>query len=430
MNGRVLVLVAGSVLFASSTSAQPGSSTQAAATCDQKLTAMRRARAAQPHGWFSNVLNKQHTEISDTWCRIFETTGSDRLFKAENFGRTLFTGEGFHPSVSSSLVPGSGFAAGLSFQADHALRSRPVRLSGGADARISTNQSWAFAGRFRMLGSDRDAGKYHINALIEFNKRHLAHLTDFGPGNSSQLAGEKAFALDSTGFGGAIEFPIPRGGFVSGGLAAMTFQPSVGPPTDYVVSSGELRWIYPVDARLSGYSAQVGASLRAFHETSGSPYSFRQTEVAWTNAYTPALLGTFRVIGLATLSSTGGRNSVPYYLQPTMGGSNLGGHAILRSFHDYRFRGPNALAVLFEHERPIFDPIGSFVFADLGQVSDTVSRFAWSRWHKSYGAGVSVRLGAVTIFKFFYAWGGGEGTRTTFTGGSDAFVPKLPRLVN
>jgi hypothetical protein len=38
---------------------------------------------------------------------------------------------------------------------------------------------------------------------------------------------------------------------------------------------------------------------------------------------------------------------------------------------------------------------------------------------------VTVRAGNVTVLRAFYAWGGGEGTRTTFAGTSDSFASLL-----
>src|SRR6185295_5637332 len=122
--------------------AQTVAAAPSAQTCDQKDADAKRAWASQPHGWLASVFHKEHRDIADSWCRIWEASGGrDRSFKAENFGRTLFTGDGIHPAVSSALVPGSGFAGGATFGVDRALASRPLRLSMSADVLASTNGS-------------------------------------------------------------------------------------------------------------------------------------------------------------------------------------------------------------------------------------------------------------------------------------------------
>lgn len=44
-----------------------------------------------------------------------------------------------------------------------------------------------------------------------------------------------------------------------------------------------------------------------------------------------------------------------------------------------------------------------------------------SAFHHSFGAGMTGRVGDVTVLRAFYAWGE-EGTPTTFTGSSDDFA--------
>jgi len=153
-------------------------------------------------------------------------------------------------------------------------------------------------------------------------------------------------------------------------------------------------------------------------------HSFRRLDLLWANAFTPnAAIGTFSATGFAALSYTGDGDAVPFYLQPTVGGTDQAGRAALRSYHDYRFRAPNALGIVIEHERAIKNVFGSLLFMDLGQVFDTPSRVRLNAFHKSFGAGITLRAGNTTVLRIFYAWGGGEGTRTTFSGGSGAFGP-------
>ena len=134
-----------------------------------------------------------------------------RSFKAENFGRMLFTGDGIHPAVASALVPGSGFAGGATFGGS-ALTSRHLRLSMSADALAATNGSWQAGGGLTLLGSARKRENDHNNAVIDIHHQHLAELTwHFGPSNDSVKTSQTAYALDKTIAAGQFVMPIGRG---------------------------------------------------------------------------------------------------------------------------------------------------------------------------------------------------------------------------
>jgi len=436
--------------LAAAQSPAPAATAQTVPTksCDQKANESKSSWAQRPHSSLANVFHAEKSDIADTWCRIWETTGADRRFKAGDFGRTLFTGDGVHPVVSSSLVPGSGLAGGANFSVGQNLSGRPMRLFETVDARFSTNGSQSFSGRLDILGSANRMDNRHNNASIVAAHQHLAELTYFGQGNDSNAGDESVFALDRTVVGGVFEAPLPGGFWVSGQLGGLwydqsgvagadapsidvRFPPGSGTPgidtsTGYLLYGGGLRWSYPVDAVTSGYATELAGTVRGYREMHDHPFSFALIDLAWTNRYVPnTTLGSFSVAALATFAAVPSGDSVPFYLQPTLGGTDLTGLSVLRSFSDYRFRAPNRLAIVVEHEHDIAGPVGSLLFADWGQVSEEASKFDLGSFHDSFGAGITVRVGNVTVLKAFFAWGGGEGTRTTFIGSSDNFASSL-----
>jgi hypothetical protein len=417
-------------------------------SCDTKARESKLGWAEHPHSDLANVFHAERSDIADTFCRIWETTGADRRFKAGDFGRTLFTGDGVHPVVSSSLVAGSGLAGGANFSVGQNLSGRPLRLSEVVDARFSTNGSQSFSGRLDVLGSGNRDNNRHNNASIVVAHQHLAELTYFGQGNGSNAADKSVFALDRTSVGGVIETPLPKGFWVHGQLGGLWVEqsgvsgadapsidvrfshtsgtPGLATSTGYLVSGGGLSWQYPLDAVTTGYAVEVAGTVRGYREMRDQPFSFALFDLAWTNRYTPSTtLGSFSLAALATFAALPSGNSVPFYLQPTLGGTDLNGVSVLRSFDDYRFRAPNRLAIVIEHEHEIAGPVGSLVFADMGQVSPDASKFDWGSFHDSFGVGITVRVGNVTVLRAVYAWGGGEGTRTTFIGSSDSFASSL-----
>jgi hypothetical protein len=73
------------------------------------------------------------------------------------------------------------------------------------------------------------------------------------------------------------------------------------------------------------------------------------------------------------VSNTDTGSTIPFYLQPTVGGSDINSEVSLRGFPNYRFRDRNVLVVQVEYSVPIADPVGLLLFYDAGQVGSTVS---------------------------------------------------------
>ena len=109
---------------------------------------------------------------------------------------------------------------------------------------------------------------------------------------------------------------------------------------------------------------------------------------------------------------------MPFYLMPTLGGADISGDSSLRSFHDYRFRAPHTFAAQIEYAHTIYDPIGAFGFFDAGTVGNRFSDLGGTVKH-SAGVGLTFRIGGLVFAELYYAFGGGEGTRFSFTGNTN-----------
>jgi len=113
------------------------------------------------------------------------------------------------------------------------------------------------------------------------------------------------------------------------------------------------------------------------------------------------------VRGWMVASETGAGQSVPFYLQPTLGG----GHS-LRSFSDFRFRDDNLLLANAEVRVAMFTHLDAVVFADAGNVAP--------RWRdldlnkQSFGAGLRFHTRRDTIGRADAAHGA-EGWRFTLS---------------
>jgi len=100
---------------------------------------------------------------------------------------------------------------------------------------------------------------------------------------------------------------------------------------------------------------------------------------------------------------------VPFYFQPTLGGSDVNGTPWLPSYNDYRFRAPNALLLREGLEHSIWGPIGFTFSADQGKVALARNGIAFTHLAHSFSAGVTLRAGGLPALSLTVAWGGPEG---------------------
>ena len=106
---------------------------------------------------------------------------------------------------------------------------------------------------------------------------------------------------------------------------------------------------------------------------------------------------------------------VPFYFQPTLGGSDINGAPSLSSYQDYRFRAPNILLLRESFEHSIWGPFGFTFMADQGKVALTRGDVGFDHLKHSFGAGLTLRGGGLPAVFLTFAWGGNEGTHTTGT---------------
>lgn len=123
--------------------------------------------------------------------------------------------------------------------------------------------------------------------------------------------------------------------------------------------------------------------------------------------------GTVGVRVFSALSMTPGGNIVPFYFQPTLGGSDINGNSSLPSYQDLRFRAPNVLLFRESFEHSIFSlPLGFALMADEGKVALRRGDLGPNPWLHSFSAGLTLRAGGFPQVYLLFSWGGNEGTHT------------------
>ena len=131
------------------------------------------------------------------------------------------------------------------------------------------------------------------------------------------------------------------------------------------------------------------------------------------------LEGSFNLRFVMNESFVSSGHAVPFYFQPTLGGSDINGAASLSSYRDYRFRAPNSILVRASFEHSLFDwPLGVTAMIDEGKVSNTRGNLDFTHLRHSYSAGLTLRAGGFPQVVILFSWGGNEGRHTTVNMGS------------
>lgn len=116
-----------------------------------------------------------------------------------------------------------------------------------------------------------------------------------------------------------------------------------------------------------------------------------------------------RVIALRgrVISSVGADGGdVPFYFQPTLGGSDS-----LRSYVDYRFRDRNVIVLNAEYRWEAFSGLDMALFSDWGKVATRHGNVDFGSLKRAYGLGLRFNTYKAVFLRCDIAAGGGEGMR-------------------
>ena len=132
--------------------------------------------------------------------------------------------------------------------------------------------------------------------------------------------------------------------------------------------------------------------------------------VSKTKDFTSSI--SFRLLLVESEAKAG--SAVPFYFDPTIGGSDLNNNAMLPSYPDYRFRAPNLVLMRGSFEQALGKlPIGLFFSVDAGKSALYRNDVDFSNLRKSYSAGLTVHAGGLPVAYLLFSWGGNEGNHFT-----------------
>lgn len=154
---------------------------------------------------------------------------------------------------------------------------------------------------------------------------------------------------------------------------------------------------------LYGKTASTGGTtLNGPNECATSTTSTDCPPVQWSRNRQ----GTVTVRLLAIGTTTGDDNRVPFFLQPTLGGSDLNDNRRLVGYDDYRFRGPAMVLIQEGIEHSLWGPLGVFVLAEHGRVSREGEGISFTNLSHSASVGITLRAGGFPMVTLAFGFGG------------------------
>jgi outer membrane protein assembly factor BamA len=317
--------------------------------------------------------------------------------------------KGWRPAIGS-MATGSGFAFGANWHSEELLKGY---MFGNFEAATSTRLWQKYAGSLtfpHLFGQRLAAG-------VSSSYRNYNSLDYYGPGLNSDRNGRSNYRLEDTGIQGAAVLRPERRlklGFGTGYLWT-----NVGPgkrddvgSTDKIynerqapgvqIQSNFLRsgLFTQYDYRDNPLGPKTGGNyvfqMTWYKDLDRSLYSFRRFDFdlqQYVGLFNNLRRFAFRARGIFTERESGQRE-VPFYLRPTVGGSDD-----LRGFRNYRFNDRNALVLNAEYRWEIFSGLDGALFFDAGKVMPKGTHLGLGNMKGSAGFGFRGNVRNQTIIR-------------------------------
>ncbi len=322
----------------------------------------------------------------------------ERVFvraKEEDWVRRFTAGlDGLTPKFGG-MAPGTGFAIGARFQRSDLYNGR-MTFAAGASTSLQGDRKLDVEWSAPRLANGK------VFTTVYAVRHEYGRLNYYGPGANSEKSGRTGFRLEDTAFDGTVGVrPLKR---VTVGASAGYLFNNIGPGRDsrfasadetYTaqqapgidVQSNYLRtgafaqydWRDKADGPRRG--GNYFAQIHNYSDRTFGTSDFRRLDLE-AQQYIP-VLNQRRVFALRARSAmTWSDAPVPFYMQPSLGGSDD-----LRGYRPYRFRGDNLFVMNAEYRWEIFSGLDMALFADAGKVYDRKSDFSLAHLESSAGFG-------------------------------------------
>jgi hypothetical protein len=371
---------------------------------------------------------------------------------------STFQARPFH-FLAQSIVPGSGVGGGGRYSLDLNEKSG-AQDQLQASSVITIRQFWFAELKFssqRAIDADWNKSGESLGLNLYARNRSLPAMTFYGLGANTSLENAVKFSQRDTSAGIEVTTPFPEVSWLSVGAKLEGLWPSVGGVTGNNIVSIQQEYteqtapglasqppfvheeIYFISHKrfLERFELNGNIGYNFYQDANAGHYSFRRFEANLEQRFYPEKKKHGGVIEQNYLSvrwrysasNAGAGNAVPFYLQETIGGSDIDNQPTLRAFKDYRFRGPDLMTVQAEYDRKmcvscapckegivrtVCSHLGLLAAYDAGKVGFVRSDLDFSDMRQSFGGGVAIYLGKDVIFRMAVALGGGEGAHTYF----------------
>lgn len=315
---------------------------------------------------------------------------------------------------------GAGLAFSGGYRHDLFARRARIELEGGASIR-----------GYQLLRADVSMPylfRERLELGLEGSYRHDPQEDFYGLGPGSRKEDRVSFLLDSREIEGrAVVKPLQ---WLRLGARAGVLNPSIGRGTDSRYPSiedlfteaeapgltgqpdheyGEV--FATIDTRDQPGNARDGGyyhfAYRRYRDRDTGKFGFRGTDLELQQFF--PIFDKKRVIaarlrGLSTAAPAG--EEVPFYFQPTLGGSDS-----LRSYGDRRLRDLNVLLLNVEYRWEAFSGLDMALFSDWGKVAPRGRDLNLRGLNHAFGIGFRFNTYKSVFMRLDIAAGGGEGAR-------------------
>jgi hypothetical protein len=191
-------------------------------------------------------------------------------------------------------------------------------------------------------------------------------------------------------FGGGASYLSPRVGSGTDSRFSSTEEvfspettPGLGTATDFIKVQASVAFDGRDNPSYPHSGGRYEVAAARFDDDGLGQFDFHRVDVHLQH-YIP-LASRYRVLAfraIGAFTDAGGGQSVPFYLQPT-----LGGHRDLRGFRESRFRDQNTLLLGAEYRWQAWWALDGALFVDAGTVAPTRRDLSLSNMETSYGVG-------------------------------------------
>ncbi len=412
------------------------------------LTNSARAQASPGSG--TTVTGTSDWDYWKRNCSLLE----DFRKKFISCATSTFTARPFH-FLAQSIVPGSGVGGGARYILD-LNENNGAQDQLQATSVITIRQFWLTELKFssqRSIEKDWNKSGESLGLNIYIRNRSLPMMTYYGLGPNTHLGDAAKFSERDTSAGIEITTPFPEVSWLSAGGKIEGLWPDIGGATGNNVVSIQQRYteqtapglttqppmvheqvfLHPHKRFFKRFELNDTVAYNLYQDASTGHYSFQRFEANVEQRFYPEKKkhggvieqNYFSVLWRYSVSNANAGQAIPFYLQGTIGGSDIDNQPSLPAFKDYRFRGPDLMTVRAEYDRKLCEActpcksgtihtvcshLGLLVAYDAGKVALRKSDLDFSGLQQSFGGGISIYLGKDVIFRMAVALGGGEGT--------------------